>query len=195
PFSLDRNPVSSKGISQDQMVVCHHHGRNAVQQESIQLRTMRRSISSCKLPEKISNPSNKYLHKPQLQKTSKESQELPSNCNSQSLVLPVVTKSSALQDVASRQKSVSTRYWGLEGFLVVGVNPKQVLAEARSSLRAGSSPMDSSVPFPGDGKWVAERSLSECADDSLVQGVSESHLNRPSGGSKTQKKGSPLVAA
>lgn len=51
------------------------------------------------------------------------------------------------------------------------------------------------ILISGDGKWVAERSLSECADDCLVQGVSESHLNRPSGGSKTQKRGSPLMAA
>jgi len=56
-----------------------------------------------------------------------------------------------LQDVAKRQKSVSTRYWGLEGFFVVGANPKQVMLEACSSMCADSSSVDSSIPFPGNG--------------------------------------------
>ncbi|XP_076197528.1 zinc finger B-box domain-containing protein 1 isoform X2 [Aptenodytes patagonicus] len=185
-----RNPVSSKETSQEKIVVCSLE-RNAVQKESIKLKTMRRSLSSCKLPE-VSNPaelmSNKYLLDTQLQKTNKDSQELDSVCNSQSLVLP-------LQDVAKRQKSVSTRYWGLEGFFVIGANPKQVMLEARSSLCADSSPMDSSIPFPGDGKWVTERSLSEYADDSVVQGVLESQLSRPSSGLETQNRISPLMVA
>ncbi|XP_050758556.1 zinc finger B-box domain-containing protein 1 isoform X2 [Gymnogyps californianus] len=196
-----RNPVSSKEVSQEKMIVCSHLERNAVQRESIKLKTMRRSLSSCKLPEKISNPtelmSTKYHLETQLQKNNKDSQELDSVCSSHSLVLPVITKSSVLQDVAKRQKSVSTRYWGLEGFFVVGTNPKQVMPEARSSRCADSSPMDSSIPFPGngDGKWVTERSLSEYADDSVVQGVLESQLNRPSGGLETQNRISPLTAA
>ncbi|KAM6122297.1 LOW QUALITY PROTEIN: zinc finger B-box domain-containing protein 1 [Pterocles gutturalis] len=159
----------------------------------LKLKTTR---SSCKLSEKISNPaelmSNKYLLEAQLQETNK-SQELDSVCNSQSLVLPVITKSSVLPDVAKRQKYVSMQYWGLEGFFVVGANPKQVILEARSSLRADSSPVDRSILFPGDGKWVTERSLSEYADDSLVQGVLESWLSRPSGGLETQNRISPLM--
>lgn len=59
-----------------------------------------------------------------------------------------------LQDVAKRQKPVSTQYWGLEGFFVVGASPKQVMLEARSSLCADSSPMSSSIPFPGNGVWI-----------------------------------------
>ncbi|XP_075013541.1 zinc finger B-box domain-containing protein 1 isoform X2 [Calonectris borealis] len=191
-----RNPVSSKEISQEKMVVCSLE-RNALQMESVKLKTKRRSLSSCKLPEKISNPSelmsDKYLLETQLQKTNEDSRELDSVCNSQSLALPVVTKSSVLQDVAKRQKSVSTRYWGLEGFFVVGANPKQVMLEAHSSPCADSSPMDSSIPFPGDGKWVTERSLSEYADDSVVQGVLEGQLNRLSGGLETQNRISPLM--
>ncbi|XP_074690709.1 zinc finger B-box domain-containing protein 1 [Strix aluco] len=195
-----RNPVSLQEISQEEMVDCSL-GRNALQKGSINLKTMRRSLSSCQLPEKICNPtklmSNRYLLETQLQKTNKDSQELDSVCSSQSLVLPVIAKSSALQDVAKRQKSASTRYWGLEDFFVVGANPKQVTLEARSSLCAGSGPMDSSIPFPGngDGKWVADRSLSEYADDSVVQGVLESQLNRPSSGLETQNRISPLMVA
>ncbi|KAM6063961.1 zinc finger B-box domain-containing protein 1 isoform 1-T3 [Theristicus caerulescens] len=193
-----RNPISPKELSEEKTVVCNLE-RNAVRKEHIKLKTMRRSLSSCKRPEEISNPaelmSNKYLLETQLQKTSKDSQELDSICNSQGFILPGITKSSVLQDVAKRQKSVSTRYWGLEGFFAVGVNPKQVMLEARSSLCADSSPMDSSIPFPGDGKWVSERSLSEYADDSVVQGVLESQLNRPSSVLETQNRISPLMAA
>lgn len=83
----------------EEIIVCSLE-RSAVQKESIKLKTVRRSLSSCKLPE-ISNPtelmSNKYLLETQLQKTNKDSQELDSVCNSQSLVLPVITKSSVVK--------------------------------------------------------------------------------------------------
>lgn len=45
----------------------------------------------------------------------------------------------------------------------------------------------------GHKKWVADRSLSECADDSVVQGVIESQLNRSSSGLETQNRISPLM--
>ncbi|KFP41212.1 hypothetical protein N324_03387, partial [Chlamydotis macqueenii] len=193
-----RNPVSSKEVSQEKVFVCNLE-RNAEQKANIRQKTMRRSLHSCKLPEKISNPaelmSNEYDLETRLQKLNKDSQELDSVCNSQSLILPVITKSSVLQDVAKRQKSVSTRYWGLQDFFVGGANPKQVMLEACSSLCADSGPMDSSIPFPGDGKWVTERSLSEYADDSVVQGVLASQLNRLSSGLKTQSTISPLMVA
>ncbi|KFO13501.1 hypothetical protein N312_11343, partial [Balearica regulorum gibbericeps] len=194
-----RNPVSSKEVSQERMVVCSHLETNAVQKESIKLKTTRRSLRLCKLPEKISNPTelmnNKYLLETQLQENNKDSQELHSVCTSQSVVLPVITKSTALQDVAKTQISVSTQYWGLEGFFVVGANPKQVILKAHASLCAHFPPMDSSIPFPGGAKWVPERSLSEYADDSLVQGVLESQLIRPSSGLETQHGISPLMVA
>lgn len=83
------------------MVDCSHLERNAVQKKSVKLKTAGRSLSSCELPEKFSNPteliSNKYLLETQLQKTNKDSQELDSVCNSQSLVLPVITKSSLVR--------------------------------------------------------------------------------------------------
>ncbi|XP_074768378.1 zinc finger B-box domain-containing protein 1 [Athene noctua] len=195
-----RNPVSSQEISQEKMAVCSL-GRNAVQKESINLKALRRSLRSWQLPEKICNPaelrSSRYLLETQLQKTNEDSQELDRVCSSQSWVLPVIAKSSVLQDLAKRQKSASTRYWGLEGFFVVGANPEQVTLEARSSLCAGSDPVDSSISFSGNGagKWVTERSLSEYADDSLVQGVLESQLNRASSGLETQNRISPLMVA
>ncbi|XP_009976419.1 PREDICTED: zinc finger B-box domain-containing protein 1, partial [Tauraco erythrolophus] len=163
------------------MVICSLE-RIAVQKENIQLKTARRSLSTC----------NKYLLETQLQKTNKDSRELDSVFNSQSLDLPVITKSSVLQDIARRQKSVSTQYWGLDGFFVVGANPKQVMLEAHSPC-TDSSPRNSGSSFPGDGKWVTERSLSEYADNSVVQSVLQSLLNRPSSGLDTQNRISPLI--
>lgn len=47
----------------------------------------------------------------------------------------------------------------------------------------------------GDGQWVSERSFSEYADDSVVQGVLEGELNRAANAFKAQKKLSALTAA
>ncbi|XP_050164479.1 zinc finger B-box domain-containing protein 1 [Myiozetetes cayanensis] len=167
-----RNPAASQEISQEAV----------------------RSLGSCEAPEEISNPPElKSSNHPEteLQETREESQQLGSVCDSHSLALPVIKKSSPLQDVARRPKSLSTRYRGLEGFFAAGANPRQAILEAPSSLSAASSPRDSSIPFPGDGQWVSERSLSEYAEDSVVQGVLERQLNRPSNGFRAQRKNSP----
>ncbi|XP_064521857.1 zinc finger B-box domain-containing protein 1 isoform X1 [Pseudopipra pipra] len=188
-----RNPVSSQEISQEKMVVCSPLEGNAVQKESIKPETGR-SLGFWEALEEISNPtepkSNKHLET-ELQETREESQELGSVCNSHSLGLPVVKKSSPLQDVARRHKSVATWYRGLEGFFGAGANPRQGILAAPPSLCAASSPRDSSLPFPGGGQWVSERSLSEYAEDSLVQGVLERQLNRPSNGFRAQNRISP----
>lgn len=47
----------------------------------------------------------------------------------------------------------------------------------------------------GDGQWVSERSLSEYADDSVVQGVLESQLNRAANAFQAQNQLPPLMAA
>ncbi|KFP78538.1 hypothetical protein N310_08942, partial [Acanthisitta chloris] len=191
-----RNAVSPKETSQEKLVVCNQLEANAVQKESIKPKTVGRSLSSCERPDDISNPtelmSNKHVLEKEQQKTCKDSQELDSVCNSQSLVLPVITKSSPLQVIAKRQKSLSTWYWGLDGIFAGGANPKQAMLEAHSSLCAASSPVDSTIPLSGDGQWVSERSLSEYADDSLVQGVLESQLNRPLSGFNAQSRTSLL---
>ncbi|XP_032049340.1 zinc finger B-box domain-containing protein 1 [Aythya fuligula] len=55
------------------------------------------------------------------------------------------------------------------------------------------NPVSSEEILHGYKKWVADRSLSECADDSVVQGVIESQLNRSSSGLETQNRISPLM--
>ncbi|XP_066050006.1 zinc finger B-box domain-containing protein 1 [Chamaea fasciata] len=198
PLECGRNPVSPKEIPQEKLIVSSDLEINAVQEESIEPKAGRRSLSSCELPEEISDPMegvSKDLLETELQKSRREPQELATVCNSQSLVLPVITKSSALQDVAKRHKCGSTSYQGLEGFFVVGANPKQEKLGAPSPLAAASSPRDERIPFPGDGQWVSERSLSEYADDSVVQGVLESQLNRAANAAQAQNQLSPLMAA
>ncbi|XP_062439004.1 zinc finger B-box domain-containing protein 1 [Rhea pennata] len=190
-----RNPVSSEEISPEKTVFCSHLKRNAVKKESIKLKTTGRMLRSCK--PRINNSKQPVNDKFETQlREDKDSQELHSACNSQSLVLPVITKSSLLQEVAHREKPVSTWYWGLEGFFVLGVNPKQVMLKAYSSLCAGSNAAKSSISVSGGGKWVIDRSLSEYGVDSVVQGVLENQLNRPSIGLKRQNfpnRMSPLM--
>ncbi|KFW86047.1 hypothetical protein N305_05377, partial [Manacus vitellinus] len=185
-----RNPVSSQEMSQEKMVVYSPLEGNAVQKESIKAETGR-SLGFWEALEEISNPtelkSNKHLET-ELQETRGESQELGSVCNSHSLGLPVIKKSSPLQDVARRHKPVATWYRGLEGFFAAGANPSQGILAAPPSLCAASSPRASSLPLPGGGQWVSERSLSEYAEDSVVQGVLERQLNRPSNGFRAQNR-------
>uniref|UniRef100_A0A8C3QMS5 Zinc finger B-box domain-containing protein 1 n=1 Tax=Cyanoderma ruficeps TaxID=181631 RepID=A0A8C3QMS5_9PASS len=208
PLECGRNPGSPEEISQEKLIVCSDLEINAVQEESIEPKAERRSQSSCELPEEIPDPTEgesrdlrgtepKSTRDPletELQKSRKEPQELGTACNTQSLVLPVITKSSALQDVAKRHKCASTSYQGLEGFFVVGASPKPEKLEAPSSLAAASSPRDGRIPFPGGGQ-VSERSLSEYADDSVVQGVLESQLNRAANACQAQNQPPPLMAA
>lgn len=89
------------------LIVCSDLGINAVQEESTEPRAVRKSLSSCDLPEEISNPtevvskdlletelrSSKDLLETQVQESSREPQELGSVCNSPSLVLPGITRS------------------------------------------------------------------------------------------------------
>ncbi|KAM7044217.1 zinc finger B-box domain-containing protein 1 isoform 1-T4 [Acridotheres tristis] len=209
PLECGSDPVSPKEISQEKPIVCSVLEINAVQEESIEPKAGGTSLSSCELPEEISDltegmskdllgadlKSSRDLQETELQESRREPRELGSVCNSQSLVFSVITKPSALQDAAKRQKCGSASYQGLEGFFVVGANPKQEKLEAPSSLAAASSPRDRRIPFPGDGQWVSERSLSEFADASVVQGVLESQQNRAANAAQAQKKLSPLRAA
>ncbi|XP_005525173.1 PREDICTED: zinc finger B-box domain-containing protein 1 [Pseudopodoces humilis] len=209
PLECESNPVSPKETFQENLIVCSDLEINAVQEESIEPKAGRRSPSSCEPPEEISAPteggskdligtelkSSRDLLETELQHSRREPQEPGSACNTQSLVLPVITKSSALQEVAKRQKCGSTSYQGLEGFFVIGTNLKQGNLEEPSSLAAASSPRDRRIPSPGDGQWVSERSLGEYADDSIVQGVLESQLNRAANAFQAQNQLSSLMAA
>ncbi|XP_054138689.1 zinc finger B-box domain-containing protein 1 isoform X2 [Melozone crissalis] len=161
PLEGGRDPVSPKEISQEKLNVCSDVEINAVREESIEPKAGRGSLGSCEPPEEISDPTegvSKDLSGAELrssrdletevQQARTEPQALGRVCSTQSSVLPATAKSSALQDVAKRQKCGSTSYQGLEGFFVVGANPKQEKLEAPSSLSAASSPRDRTIPFP-----------------------------------------------
>ncbi|XP_063023442.1 zinc finger B-box domain-containing protein 1 isoform X2 [Melospiza melodia melodia] len=206
PLEGRRDPVCPKEISQEKLNVCSDVEINAVQEESIEPKAGRGSLSSCEPPEESSDPTeggSKDLTgaglrssrdvETELQQGRTEPQGLGRVCSTQSLVLPGTAKSSA--DVAKRQKCGSTSYQGLEGFFVVGANPKQEKLEAPSSLSAASSPRDRTISFPGEEQWVSERSLSEHADDSVVQGVLESQLSRAANAFQAQNQLSHLMAA
>lgn len=92
----------------EKLLVCSGVEIKAMQEESVEPKAGR-SLSSCELPEEISEPSEGVSRdligtelnstrdlEIKLQKSRREPQELGSVCSSQSLVLPVVTKSSAV---------------------------------------------------------------------------------------------------
>lgn len=94
----------------EKLDVCSALEIKAVQEESVEPKAGRRSPSSCDLPEEIPDPtegeskdhlgtelrSSRDLTETELQKNRREPQELGSACNDQSLVLAVITKSSAV---------------------------------------------------------------------------------------------------
>ncbi|XP_021251397.1 zinc finger B-box domain-containing protein 1 isoform X2 [Numida meleagris] len=85
--------------------------------------------------------------------------------------------------------------------------PKETVAVIKSSCHSAftadaqyllPSPLDGSLVsckeiLQGDGRWFTDRSVSEYADESVVQAVLKSQMNRSSSGLKTQNRISPLV--
>ncbi|XP_059587095.1 zinc finger B-box domain-containing protein 1 isoform X3 [Alligator mississippiensis] len=214
---------------------CHHsatgekvlsipHKGDITAKAGIKTNTDRRFLSSCMPPEKSFGLPKLAIKKPSSKlrslNDSADSAEFKSFSNNQSMAL--TTKSSVLlQEVARRQKPVSTQYLGLENFFSLGANSKQVTTEPLPSLCSDSSPTDSisfSEMWPyacsGSGKklgtlehtsmlnwsrqlepklahppckegaeqWVRMRSLSDHAEESIVQDIWQSELSRPSSG-------------
>ncbi|XP_019358787.1 PREDICTED: zinc finger B-box domain-containing protein 1 isoform X1 [Gavialis gangeticus] len=174
---------------------CHHsatgeevlsipHKGDLTAKAGTKTNTDRRFLSSCMPPEMsfglpklaIKTPSSKSRSL----NDSADSVEFNSFSNNQSMAL--TTKSSVLlQEVARREKPVSTQYQGLEIFFSLGANSKQVTPESLPSLCSDSSPTDN-ISFSGAEQWVRMRSLSEHAEESIVQGIWQSELSRPSSG-------------
>ncbi|XP_019358789.1 PREDICTED: zinc finger B-box domain-containing protein 1 isoform X2 [Gavialis gangeticus] len=135
---------------------CHHsatgeevlsipHKGDLTAKAGTKTNTDRRFLSSCMPPEMsfglpklaIKTPSSKSRSL----NDSADSVEFNSFSNNQSMAL--TTKSSVLlQEVARREKPVSTQYQGLEIFFSLGANSKQVTPESLPSLCSDSSPTD-----------------------------------------------------
>ncbi|XP_061493225.1 zinc finger B-box domain-containing protein 1 isoform X2 [Rhineura floridana] len=94
--------------------------------------------------------------------------------------LPVTPKSSVLlQEVALREKPICTPYRGLERFFTMDSSCQQVMMELFPSPRTARQSPSSSISFSGAEKWMTQFSLSECADESIVQDVLKRELGRP----------------
>ncbi|XP_062987528.1 zinc finger B-box domain-containing protein 1 [Elgaria multicarinata webbii] len=98
-------------------------------------------------------------------------------------VSPVTTKSSV---VALRERPIHNPYRGLEGFFTMDTSCQQVVMDSRPLVSPGRQPPSNSISFSGSEQWMRHISLSECADESVVQDVLKMELSRPSGRSGRQ---------
>ncbi|XP_027731877.1 zinc finger B-box domain-containing protein 1 isoform X2 [Vombatus ursinus] len=101
-------------------------------------------------------------------KSSLEGKSLHENNNSQQ---PRSMKSSKLQKIALRSKPVTEQYQGLEKFFVFGKNPFKEKFRLNLARRSETNLSNSRITLTGNRQWISESSLSEHADDSIVQDV------------------------
>ncbi|CAI5775824.1 B box-type domain-containing protein [Podarcis lilfordi] len=91
---------------------------------------------------------------------------------------PLTAKSSVLlQEIAQKEKPSCAPYRGLEEFFT---SCEQVMMESFPLPRAGRQSPSRGISFSGSQQWMRQFSLSECADESVVQDVLERELGRPS---------------
>ncbi|XP_043852152.1 zinc finger B-box domain-containing protein 1 isoform X1 [Dromiciops gliroides] len=107
-----------------------------------------------------------------------EGNNLHENSNSQG---PRSMKSSKLQKIALRSKPITEQYQGLEKFFVFGKNPFKERFGLNLAMRSGISPSNSRITLTGNQQWIYESSLSEHADDSIVQDVVWNNQKKVSG--------------
>uniref|UniRef100_A0A674JXJ0 B box-type domain-containing protein n=1 Tax=Terrapene triunguis TaxID=2587831 RepID=A0A674JXJ0_9SAUR len=164
--------------STEETVLSSPHESAVTEKESIKTQTSRRSLSACMLPEKTFDLPKLGSNEPSLTtrslKNNKDSLECNSFHTSKSLILPVTTEASVLlQEIALREKPTLKQYQGLEGFFILHANSKQVTLDSIPSPFSDCSSTNST-----SGHWFRDTSLSEYADDSVVQDVLQSELSR-----------------
>ncbi|XP_039345910.1 zinc finger B-box domain-containing protein 1 isoform X2 [Mauremys reevesii] len=177
--------------STEETVLGSPHESAVTEKESIKTKTSRRSLSACMLPEKTFDLPKLGSSEPSLMtrslKNSKDSLEFNSFHTSKSLILPVTTEASVLlQEVALREKPTLTQYQGLEGFFILHANSKQVTLDSIPSPFSDCN-STKSTSVSGKGHWFRDTSLSEYADDFVVQDVLQSELSRSSSSLELQK--------
>nr|XP_014431299.1 zinc finger B-box domain-containing protein 1 isoform X1 [Pelodiscus sinensis]XP_025042856.1 zinc finger B-box domain-containing protein 1 isoform X1 [Pelodiscus sinensis]XP_025042857.1 zinc finger B-box domain-containing protein 1 isoform X1 [Pelodiscus sinensis] len=168
--------------SKEETLLSSHNESAITKKESIKAKTYRRSLRACMSPEKtIDLPklgSNEPSPMTRSLKNNKESLEFNSLHTSKNLDLPVTTGASVLlQEVARREKPILTQYQGLEGFFILHANSKQVTIPSPFS---DYSSTNNSTSVSGTGHWFRDTSLSEYADDCIVQDVLQRELSRSS---------------
>ncbi|XP_043925931.1 zinc finger B-box domain-containing protein 1 [Protopterus annectens] len=88
--------------------------------------------------------------------------------------------STELYEVAQKISGGLSQYHGLEGFFIMGLESKQVLPDPFPARTSHENIKESGILLTGDGQWRPNSSLSECAQDSLVNTVLNEVQSRPS---------------
>ncbi|XP_007502322.2 zinc finger B-box domain-containing protein 1 isoform X2 [Monodelphis domestica] len=117
-------------------------------------------------------------------KVSLQEKSFQENNNSQR---PRSSKPSKLQKIALRTKPVIEQYQGLEKFFIFGKNPFRERFKLSLAMRSESSLSNSRITLAGNRHWISENSLSEHADDSIVQDVIWNNQKKSLGVLKPQR--------
>lgn len=184
PSAQSAKPNATPDRSRAKVIVPNTPHERAIMKEKC---TTTKSNGSCmsseqtpslpKLPPSEPFPATEWL------KGSKKSPELNEDS-------PGTTKSSLLQEVALREKCFRAPYHGLEGFFTMRANSQQIQMYSFPSLLTGSQSPSNSISFSGSEQWTRDFSLSDCADESIVQDVLKSELDRPSSSLRRQRPSS-----
>ncbi|XP_074154234.1 zinc finger B-box domain-containing protein 1 [Sminthopsis crassicaudata] len=94
---------------------------------------------------------------------------------------PKSLKSSKLQKIALRSKPIKEEYQGLEKFFVFGKNHSKEKIKLNLARKSEISPSNSRITLTGNRQWISESSLSEYADDSIVQDIVWNNQKKMSG--------------
>ncbi|XP_067392654.1 zinc finger B-box domain-containing protein 1 isoform X2 [Emydura macquarii macquarii] len=150
--------------STEEIVLSSCHESAVTEKKSIKAKTYRRTLSAYISPEKTFDLPKLGSNEPSsVMKSLKD--------NKDSLLL---------KEIALREKPTFTQYQGLEGFFILYANSKQVTLESIPSSCSNCSSTNNSTSVSGRGHWIRDTSLSEYADDSVVQDVLQSELSRSS---------------
>ncbi|XP_051839085.1 zinc finger B-box domain-containing protein 1 isoform X2 [Antechinus flavipes] len=111
-------------------------------------------------------------------KDTLEGSSFHENKNSQ---CPKSMKSSKLQKIALRSKPITEEYQGLEKFFVFGKNHSKEKIKLNLAMKSEISPSNSKTILTENRQWISESSLSEYADDSIVQDIVWNNQKKMSG--------------
>ncbi|XP_053548934.1 zinc finger B-box domain-containing protein 1-like [Bombina bombina] len=82
----------------------------------------------------------------------------------------VVNLSKELQSIALRGESAAVQYYGLKGFFVLDVDPKETIHD-RTPLQTIKQTATDEIFCRDGNRWRPESNLSECADKSVVDNI------------------------
>nr|XP_033814513.1 zinc finger B-box domain-containing protein 1 isoform X4 [Geotrypetes seraphini] len=99
-----------------------------------------------------------------------------------------------LQRIALREKKRATsKYHGLEEFFIIGLDPGNARSRSLHSQNASLSLKKNEISFAADGAWRPNSSLSENADDLIVQHILSDEIKKSSESLNKRIAGMSLV--